>query len=312
MQSMNINTYIIGDNLENLKQIATNSIHLSYIDPPYCTGRNFHHFSDKFENIKTFTYEFLKPRLQEIHRILCKDGNIVVHVEPKISHYVRIILDEIFGIDNFKNEIVWKSGGNKKSTKQLARFHDTILVYSKSKKSIYNPLYIPYDDVYKQKLKWCEYNNMYYSTSAAHNSQPDVNPRHNLRYEWNGHLLQWYVSLEKMQNLHDANRLEYNASGIPRFKKYMEEMSGIPIRDLWTDITQIQHNEKLDYATQKPIKLLERIIEIYSNDGNIVLDAFAGSGTTGRACILKNRKYILLDINEHGKRLFEQSLISLQ
>lgn len=305
-----MNEYLIGNSLELLKQIDDNSVSLIYADPPYNTGRNFGDFSDVFKDMNDYAFNFLKPILVECKRVMTKDANIILHVEPNNSHYVRFALDQVFGEKNFKSEIVWCSGGNKFSTKKLARFHDSLLLYGKSSKSIYNPEYKAYDDDYMQKsnVKFCEVRKLEYNTTAAHNSQPDVNPRPNLRYEWNGHNYQWYVTKDKMQKLHDDNRLEYSKSGVPRFKKYLSEMKGIPVRDLWTDINQIQSGEKLDYATQKPIKLLERIIKMFSNENDIVLDPFAGSGTTGRACIKTNRKYMLLDKNENAKKIFEESL----
>ena len=112
------------------------------------------------------------------------------------------------------------------------------------------------------------------------------------------------VSKEKMEALHADNRLQYNKRGVPRVKRFLEEMDGIPLRDVWTDIKNVQSKEKLKYATQKPVKLLERIVKLYSNEGDICLDIFAGSGTLGRACITSNRKFILFDINEKGKELF--------
>ena len=125
---MEINNFYIGDNLELLKSVEDCSVQLVYLDPPYNTGRDFSDFDDKFSSISSYAYEFLQPRFTEIKRILKNDGIIVVHVEPKISHYVRMALDNVFGFNNFQNEIVWKSGGNKKSMKKLQRFHDTIIV----------------------------------------------------------------------------------------------------------------------------------------------------------------------------------------
>ena len=109
--------------------------------------------------------------------------------------------------------------------------------------------------------------------------------------------------------LHDDNRLEYSPNtGIPRVKKYLNEMDGIPIKDVWSDIKQIQGVEKLDYATQKPVALLNRIVRMFSNENSIVLDPCSGSGTLGRSAIITGRDYILFDINDDGKKLFEQSL----
>lgn len=305
------NKFIVGDNLEILKSLESKSCHLVYMDPPYNTGRNFGVFLDKFDSMKSYSEGFLVPRLKECRRILKEEGNIVVHVEPRNSPYVRLALDAVFGEKRFRNEIVWKSGGNSKNKKQLGRYHDIINVYSKTNSNpIYNPLYFPYDEEYKKKsnAKKCEESGSWYVTTAIHNSQPDVNPRLNLRYEWNGHKKQWYVCLEKMISLHENNRLKYNKRGIPRIKRFLDEMDGIPVRDLWIDINQIQGNEKLDYPTQKPIKLLERIIKIYSDKGNLVLDPFAGSGTTGRAALNLERKYLMIDNNEKAKNVFLESI----
>ena len=303
------NKYIVGDNLKLLEEIPNECCALVYLDPPYNTGRDFNDFKDKFASMQAYADDFLLPRLKECHRILKKDGNIVVHVEPRNSHYVRFALDKAFGGGNFRNEIAWKSGGNAKNKSKLGRFHDTIIVYGKSKKPIYNPEYLPYDDAYKKSssAKEEEETGRWHVTTAIHNSQPDINPRMNLRYEWNGHHKQWYVCKEKMQVLHDDNRLHYNKRGVPRIKRYLDEMCGIPVRDLWIDINQIQGAEKLDYATQKPVKLLERIVKLYSNKGDLILDPFAGSGTIGRAAIIHERKYVMLDINPKGKEVFEES-----
>lgn len=301
-----INKFHIGDNLEVMTNIESGSVDLIYIDPPYSTGRDFGHFVDKFESSWVFAHEFIKPRLIEAHRVLKSRGTIVVHVEPAISHYIRIVLDEVFGEGNFINEIVWVSGGNKQSKKKLQRNHDTILVYGKTKNTKFNPIYLPYSEEYNKGLKWDERHQDWFSTSAAHNSQPDVNPRPNLRYEWKGNHRQWYVTKDKMKQLHDEGRLQYSKkTGIPRFKKFLGELKGVQLRDVWTDISSIQNGEKLNYATQKPVKLLERIVQLYSDEGDLVLDFFAGSGTTGRACRNLGRNYILIDISEHGKSLFD-------
>ena len=171
-------------------------------------------------------------------------------------------------------------------------------------------MYREYDEEYKKKssVKICEFTGKEYVTTAIHNSQAHVNPRPNLRYDWKGHLKQWYVCKEKMQKLDKENRLKYNKRGIPRIKRYLHEMDGIPIRDVWNDISNIQSKEKLDYATQKPVKLLERIIKMFSSEKDTVLDIFAGSGTTGRASLATNRNYILFDISEKGKSVFLNSL----
>jgi|TARA_B100001971_G_scaffold178226_1_gene173037 DNA modification methylase len=299
------NKYVIGDNLKLLNKLDNESFQLCYIDPPYNTGRDFDDFKDEFKNNSDFAYEFLKPRIELIHQKLKSDGTIAVHCDSKASHYIRMVLDEIFGEKNFKNEIVWVTTGNKKTTRLLARSHDTIFIYSKSNKQKFEMIYLPYEDKGKTYLSD---ERGEYDTSAAHNSQPDVIKRPNLRYEWNGHKKQWWVSKEKMQKLHDENRLRYNDKGIPRIKRYFSELKGRTMRDVWSDISSIQGNEKLDYATQKPVKLLERIVGLYTDKNDYCLDCFAGSGTLGRACLNLNRNFYLIDINEKGNRIFESSI----
>jgi len=308
-----MNQYLVGNNLDIVKNIKCD---LVYIDPPYNTGRDFGDYKDSWKSMKVYAEEFLKPRIKLCYNILNDNGNIVVHIEPKNSHWVRFILDDIFGQRNFKNEIVWKTGGNAKNKKQLGRMHDTILVYSKTNKFTFNPQYKPYSKEYLEGTKLetsltSKKRNSNYTTTAIHNSQPDVNPRPNLRYDWNGHLKQWYVSKEKMQNLHNEERLEYNSKGIPRVKRYVDELDGIPITDLWTDINNTQSGEKVNYATQKPIKLLDRIIKMYSNEKDTVVDIFAGSGTTGVSAIKNNRNYYLYDINPKGKKIFDNRIKNL-
>lgn len=305
-----MNEFLIGDNLIILEELVKFGVKYQaiYLDPPYATGRDFYDFNDKFENINQYANDFLKPRFFLMKQLLTDNGVIIVHIEPKISHYVRMVLDEVFGIQNFQNEIVWKSGGNKKSTKKLMRFHDTIIVYSKTSKFKYNPQYLPYDESYKKSNTIKKDERGEYVTSAAHNSQPNVIPRPNLRYNWNGHDKQWWWNIDRMMQLENESRLEYNPNGIPRVKKYLSEMDGIPVRDLWTDINQIQGNEKMDYATQKPVQLLERIVKMFSDFGDNILDPFGGSGTTARACVKLGRNYTMIDINTKGKELFEKSI----
>ena len=306
---METNNYYVQDNLISLKNLKEESIDLIYFDPPYNTGRNFFDFNDKFKTKESYL-SFIKERIVECHRILTKQGSIVIHIEPRISHYFRIICDEIFGENNFKNEIVWQTGGNAKNKYKLNRFHDTIIVYSKTNSQKFHPIYFNYNEEYKKKsnIKFCPIFQKEYTTTAIYNAQPNVNPRENLRYEWNGIHKQWYVTKEKMKQLHDENRLEYNKQGIPRIKRFLDEMDGIPLRDLWTDINNIQSGEKLQYATQKPVKLLERILQLYTDENDICLDIFAGSGTLGRAAIHLKRKYLLFDINENGKEIFLDSI----
>ncbi len=303
-----MNKFYLGDNLSVLSDIKE-ECQLIYIDPPYNTGRNFGDYSDSWKSMTEYREEFLRPRIQLCHSMLKKNGTIIVHVEPNNSHHIRILLDDIFGEKNFRNEIAWKTGGNAKNIYKLGRMHDTIIVYSKSSNYVFNPQYIPYDQDYLAKTKKDERGQ--YTTTSLHNSQPDVNPRPNLRYEWNGNVKQWYVTKDKMQTLHDENRLVYNENGIPRIKRYVDEMDGIPITDLWTDISNTQGTEKVDYATQKPIQLLDRIIRMYTNEGDLVGDLFSGSGSTAISALKNNRKYVVSDINPKSEQILTDRIEKL-
>ncbi len=304
-----VNYYKVGDNIELLKELKDETINLIYFDPPYNTGRDFYNFNDKFNTINEYN-DFIRERIVECKRVLNNAGTLIIHIEPRICHYFRNLCDEVFGYNNFRNEIIWKTGGNAKNKYKLNRHHDNLIVYSKSSKQVFNPIYKPYDDEYKKKntIKFCKIHKKEYVTTAAHNSQPKVNPRPNLTYKWKDNLRQWYNSEERMKELDEDNRLEYNKDNIPRIKRFLDEMEGIPIRDIWDDISNIQRGEKMPYATQKPVKLLERIVKMYSNEDDTCLDIFAGSGTLGRACKNLKRKYILFDINEYGKELFIKSI----
>ena len=147
-------TYKVGDNAILLKELDSESIDMIYMDPPYNTGRNFYYFQDKFSDFPSF----MDVRIKECHRVMKSNANIVIHAEPRISHHIRNICDKIFGEKNFKNEIAWICGGNAKNKYQLGRNHDTIIVYGKSTKSKFYPMYKPYSAEYLKKLKLCPHN----------------------------------------------------------------------------------------------------------------------------------------------------------
>lgn len=302
---MSLYNFHVGDCEEILNTLSNESFQLIYIDPPYNTGRVFGDFHDKFDSPEHYI-NFLENKLKLMHAKLKNSGTFVCHVDPIMSHHLKVALDGIFGFKNFRNEIIWRTTAMTKPTKKLRRMHDSILVYSKTNKQLFNPIYEPYSKEYLATMKSDERG--LYSTSPAKNNNPDSIPRPNLRYEWNGHTNQWWVSKEKMQEFHDDNRLHYSKSGVPRIKRYASESKGVLIGDVWTDISSLQKKEKLGYDTQKPVELLKRFVTMYTNKGDFVLDCFAGSGTTGRASIELSRFPVLIDINNKSKTIFENSL----
>lgn len=306
-----INKYNVSNNILLLKKLDKSSIDMIYFDPPYNTGRDFSNYNDKYRKDEYIT--MITNVIKECYRILNKQGNIIIHVESRISHFIRNILDDVFGYRKYKNTIIWKTGGNAKNKYQLGRMHDILIVYGKSGKNTkFNPIFLPYDESYRKKncVKICSIHKKEYVTTTSYNAQPNINPRPNLRYDWKGNYKQWYWTKKKMENLDADNRLKYNKKNIPRIKRFLDEMDGIPITDLWVDISNVQAKEKLAYATQKPVNLLNRIIKLYSNENDLILDPFAGSGVLGRSAIMNNRRFILIDENENGKEIFEKSILS--
>jgi DNA modification methylase len=300
-------TFIVGNCVDVLKTIS-NKFDFIYMDPPYNTGRDWFNFDDRFQSPKDYIENLIEPMLLSCKEVMNQNSTIAIHIEPKCSHWIKICAEQIFG--KLTNEIVWVTGGNKNSSKKLQRNHDTILIYTQGK-SKFNPQFVPYSEDLVKRAKICQLTNKKYTTSALINRQPNIVPRPNLRYEWNGHSAQWWVSKEKMQKLHDEGKLEYSKSGIPRIKKYLSDMKGIQIKDTWNDIPILQGKEKLSYATQKPVALLERLIKLYTDEGDFVLDPCAGSGTTGRACLNLNRNFTLIDINKQASDVFYRSIMGI-
>lgn len=244
----------------------------------------------------------MAARLLELHRVLKPTGSLYLHCDPTASHYLKIILDNIFGPENFRNEIVWKrTSAHGDAARRTASVHDVLLLFSKTDDATWNRLYEPYDDEY-------------ISTHFVH-QDPDgrrfrrvdlrsPSPRPNLTYDYKGykpHPNGWAVSREKMEQLDAEGRLFFpkkGETGRIRRKLYLDESLGAPITDVWTDIKPIfaVGAERLGYPTQKPLALLERIISASSNPDDIVLDPFCGCGTAVAAAQKLGRRWIGIDI----------------
>lgn len=240
----------------------------------------------------------MAARLVELHRVLKPTGSLYLHCDPTASHYLKIVLDSIFGIENFTNEIIWKRADPKGHA--FTRFpstHDVIFFYRKSSEAVWNVQFSDYDPSYLKS----HYSSIEPETGRHYTLSDCTNPnkdRPNLTYEWQGILKVWRWTKERMQQMHDEGRLVYTKSGAPRYKRYLDEMSGTPITTIWDGIPFInsQAAERLGYPTQKPLALLERIISASSNEGDIVLDPFCGCGTTIAAAQKLGRKWIGIDV----------------
>jgi site-specific DNA-methyltransferase (adenine-specific) len=241
----------------------------------------------------------MAARLVELHRVLKPTGSLYLHCDPTASHYLKIILDTIFGPKNFRNEIIWQRTNSKGNAfTRFATNHDTILRYTKSDNATWNPQYTAHDPEYVENF----YRYVEPETGRRYTLGDLTNPnrdRPNLTYEFLGVTRVWRWTKERMQEAYDKGLIVQSHPGaVPRLKRYLDEQEGIPVGDVWTDIPPVQSQSKelLGYPTQKPLALLERIIQASSNPGDIILDPFCGCGTAIAAAQKLGRKWIGIDI----------------
>jgi len=259
----------------------------------------------------------MAARLVELYRVLKPTGCLYLHCDPSASHYLKIILDTIFGYQNFRSEITWKrtsSHGN--VSIGFGSVCDIIFYYTKSNNFVWNQIYIPYSkDHIEKDFKKIDDKGRYYTTSDLRN--PGYRP--NLIYDFsasNGiiykpHPNGWAVTKEKMEQYDHEGRLYFPPTGGRlRLKRYLDETPGEKIQNLWDDIPPIasQSSERLGYPTQKPIALLERIIKASSNPGEIILDPFCGCGTAIAAAEKLGRRWIGIDITYLSINLIENRM----
>ena len=250
-------------------------------------------------------------RLLEMRRVLKDTGSIYLHCDPTASHYLKLLMDSIFGAGNFRNEITWKrysSHGN--VGHNFGKVHDSLLRYSISKHSTWNQQYRPLKEEYVEKY----FRKREADTGRRYQLQNVLNPnpdRPNLMYEWNGHVRVWKWTRERIQELHNQGRLEYSRNGYPRLKQYLDESLGEKLQDVWDDIGaigQAGHDPVIGYPTQKPLALLERIISASTNPNDVVLDPFCGCATACVAAERLGRKWVGIDISEKAVELVNMRL----
>ena len=241
----------------------------------------------------------MAARLVELHRVLKSTGSLYLHCDPTASHYLKILLDAIFGSENFRNEIVWKRTNAKSlATKNLPNNHDIIFRYTKTAKWTWNPQFTPHDPEYIEKF----YKYIEEGTDRRYRHADLTNPNKNvptLTYEFLGITRVWRWTRERMQKAYeDGLVIQTKPGNVPVLKRYLDEQRGNPLGTVWTDIPPIQAKsaERLGYPTQKPVDLLERIILASSNEGDVVLDPFCGCGTAIAAAHKLRRGWIGIDI----------------
>lgn len=255
----------------------------------------------------------MAPRLQVLHRILKPAGSIYLHCDPTAGHYLKLLMDSVFGGQYFRSEIVWKrtsSHGN--VSVGYGDVTDSIFFYSKGDKPTWNQQFIPYSKKHiETKFTFQEPDGRLFTTSDLRN--PGVRP--NLMYEYKGyqpHPNGWAVSRERMEQYDKGNRLWFppRKNGRIRLKRYLDEQPGQKLQSLWDDIPPInsQAQERLGYPTQKPEALIERILKASSNEGDVVLDPFCGCGTTISVAERLHRKWIGIDITHLAITLIRHRL----
>ena len=249
-------------------------------------------------NDVTAYLSMMAPRLIELRRVLKARGSIYLHCDPTASHYLKLIMDAVFDPGNFRNEIVWQRSTPKgHAFTRYPSSHDLLLYYGKDATPVWQTQHLPQRAEYVKS----HYSHVEPGTGRRYRLDNCLNPnpnRPNLTYEWNGQVRVWRWTKDRMQRHHDEGRLIYSPSGTPQYKRYLDEMPGRPVTSVWTDIPPInsQAKERLGYPTQKPLALLERIIEASSEIGAVVLDPFCGCGTAVHAAHRLGRRWIGIDV----------------
>ena len=320
---MKENQIICGNTIKKLQKIPDNKIDLVYLDPPFFTERNFESFDDKWDSLDQYL-NFMIDVLSQCHRVLKKTGSLYLHCDMHASHYLKIELDKIFGRKKFQNEVVWKRhnahNDTKQGSKMFGRIHDTIFHFTKSNSFTWNTMYDPYPEEYiKKYYKYVEpETDRRYALGDV--SGPGGASKGNPRYSFLGITRYYRFSKKRMMQMYRDGKIVQRAKGtVPLQKRYLDEMPGIMLQDIWNDIKSVQVTKKEDtgYSTQKPLKLLERIIQISSNEKDLVLDPMCGSGTTLVASQNLGRKFIGIDSSKEAcqiarKRVKERSISEIE
>ncbi len=252
-------------------------------------------------------------RLVELHRVLKETGSLYLHCDPTASHYLKLVLDAVFEIDNYRNEIVWKRQNSHNSADRYGRITDTIFFYTKSSSWTWNPIKTEYSAAQLKRYRTDEDGRMYRGddlTAERRNSRSG-------KFEWRGTMpgptRGWAYTIDQLESWWTEGRILTRRDGAPRLdglKVYLDDSSGQNLQSLWADIPRIPNtsSERLGYPTQKPRALLERIIAASSNPGDVVLDPFCGCGTAVDAAEKLDRRWIGIDITHLAIGLIENRM----
>ena len=322
-------------------------VDLIYIDPPFNVGADFSFTASipdnpdtEDENEETSFYKSPSIIEQKAYRdtwgrgmdsylqwfyeasvqlrdLLTENGSIYVHLDYHVSHYAKLVLDEVFGVSNFINEIIWrrKGGSALKDMNAYSTATDTILLYSKSEKYVYNVIFVsPDKDYIASNFSRIDENGRRFMPTVMRSPHP----RPNLMYNYKGYKTPpngWAVSKERMEELDKQGYLHFPLDKSKQIyrKIYLDEYPGQPVNNLWADVPTLKgtNQEIVGYPTQKPEALLERIIKASSNEGDLVLDCFCGSGTTAAVAEKLNRRWITCDLGRFAIHTTRKRLLSI-
>ena len=249
-------------------------------------------------------------RLRAMRRVLKDTGSIYLHCDNSAGHYLKLLMDGIWGNKSFRNAIVWQRYGSHNDAKRFGRVYDMLLYYAKDGKGIWNGAWTELDPDYIKSSYRHEDSRGRFTTAPLHTGGLSGG---GYTYEFRGHNRTWRYSRERMLELENDNRLHYSVAGTgpPRRKVYLSESRGKPVSNLWTDVQALTggHKERLGYPTQKPLALINRIIKASSNEGDTVLDPFCGCGTTVHAAESLGRKWIGIDISKFSTGLIRDRIL---
>jgi len=264
-------------------------------------------------NEKTYTKDSMSAylismavRLKQMRRVLKTTGSIYLHCDPTASHYLKMLMDTIFGAGNFRNEIIWKRRQEKHNLpdKTMGKIHEVIFWYGDLNLSEYRKQYQPYDEKYLESHYQKRDSRGQYETFPLTNEKGG-----NRVYSFKGVSRAWKWSEDRMNEMFDKDMLvQLTKDGPFRYKKYLEDAQGVPLQDLWTDIDAVRGKQSLGYPTQKPIELMSRIIKASSDEGDVILDPFCGCGTTVHAAEELGRCWVGIDISQFSNGLIRNRL----
>ena len=313
-----------GDNFDQLPKLPNACVDLIYIDPPFNSNRNYEvfwgetkekrAFEDRHESTRAYI-DYMRPRCVELSRVLKKTGSFYYHCDWHASHYVKVMLDQIFGENNFVNEIIWKRSTShndaKQGSKHYGRLHDVLFFYGGgSRDYTWNQQYVPLDESYIES-HYRQVDKQGRRFMWDNITGPGGLSKGNPFYEVLGVKGYWRYKKERMSKLIAEGLVAIPPKGsTPRLKRYLDDSKGLPVGSVWDDISPInsQAKESLGYPTQKPLPLLERILLTSSNENDIVLDAFCGCGTALVAAQKLKRQWIGIDISPTACRVMAKRL----